>query len=361
MLDSWQKWLTFIVALASAYYAAGNFAASRFETSNTAIQAAESRMDLFRTQPGYVLTYLENAYPAYAYCAALSAVQACMSAIGTAVDVSPSCHQSADTFTGEQDGTAADGTDRVATSPMAGELIAQEIDAIARKVGLSEAVLAAKARLLSEAPVPGAPARGCSGDLLSDDLDIWQAEPAVSPPGVIGRLKLGRSCVETLGLYMQSICRSRLEDLRATEVLAASQTEGDDELPAAAGDSEHVLVPAPGPEGETPGDAPGGCPADAVRPVIYPQVASEAQKAEAETLRGALGDRGWVLLPTEVVPSSSSGGDIRYYHAEQLGCAEQLASDIAGIEGGARPRLIFLGDRYRNLPRGRMELWLAAP
>ncbi len=186
LLDSWQKWLTFIVALASAYYAAGNFISGRFATSNQAIQAAESRMDLFRTQPGYVLTYLENAYPGYAYCAALSAVQACMSAIGTATDVSPSCHQSANTFTGEQDGTAADGTDRVTTSPMAGELIAQEIDAIARKVGLSEAVLAEKARKMSEQPEGGGAGAGsgCSGDLLDDGLAVWEAGPPPARPHI---------------------------------------------------------------------------------------------------------------------------------------------------------------------------------
>ncbi|WP_145962927.1 hypothetical protein [Mangrovicoccus ximenensis] len=132
-------------------------------------------------------------------------------------------------------------------------------------------------------------------------------------------------------------------------------------VPVAGAGADMATPCDPGePSGEDGTEA-AACGPEAVRPVIYPQAGSEDGKARAETLRSALGDKGWVLLATEVVSASPSNGDIRYYHAEQLACAEQLAQDIAATGGFGKPKLIYLGDRYRNLPTGRMELWLAAP
>ena len=59
-------------------------------------------------------------------------------------------------------------------------------------------------------------------------------------------------------------------------------------------------------------------------------------------------------------------GEVRYYYPDQEGCARALAEDVAAVLREAGLALdglsvISLAGTYRNLPRGRMELWLPAP
>ncbi|WP_138465212.1 hypothetical protein [Poseidonocella sp. HB161398] len=328
IVKSWQLFVLAVAGIAGMWISQKAETRSRFDVNATAIATAEGQMELFLSQPDYVLAYLENAYPEYAYCAALSAIQACVMAQDGRPGSGPSCIA----------GAAAAGDGEGVTVPArAGDALAQEIDRIAREAGLSEAALRMAGTADGDAVPLTAQTRAAEGRaaICNASLEGLQADTSLS--GRFSRVSAEAECLDTLGLYRKTTCNSRLRE-RQRESTALQVAEAQ---PAQAPDRQ-------------------ACPPGEARPMVYPHAASEGDLGAAAQLATALQAKGWSLAEAEPAPGASKYGDVRYFHAEQKDCAERLAADVQEALGATSPlALIDLGNSYRNLPRGRMELWLA--
>jgi len=123
-------------------------------------------------------------------------------------------------------------------------------------------------------------------------------------------------------------------------------------------------------QGEQKGSPSSVCVDLAERPIVYMQVVRSADREAAKALRNKLEERGWSIPGIEVVSGRRTDGDIRYYYDDQKDCATRLATDVCTAVSEltdaeeqwsfGRPKTISLAKTYRNLPRGRVELWLPA-
>ncbi|WP_172326737.1 hypothetical protein [Mangrovicoccus sp. HB161399] len=352
IVKNWQLMLTLIAGMSSFMFSREAEIRRRFDVNEKAIQTAERQMRLFLNQPAYMLTYLENAYPEPAYCAALSAVQACVSALDQSPLTQPSCQ-------GLSGRDAEAGTGDLAA---AADALAREIDRIARESGLTEAAIHAEAETLAQEVAVGENWSARVSTTVQCDADLEPMFAALPLRERFLHHAVPEECVETLGLYKKTTCGAQLRQrLRMAEGGAAPEVQPPPgaAVPAEPVPEDSAAEPAaPADEAvvaERPAEA---CPPGGARPVVYPHVASRDLMAADAAVMDELRAKGWSLADARVAEGASSGGDIRFYYPDEAPCADRLAADVAAVEGFERPKLIDLSGRYRNLPFGRMELWM---
>ncbi|WP_137127671.1 hypothetical protein [Roseomonas sp. HF4] len=166
----------------------------------------------------------------------------------------------------------------------------------------------------------------------------------------------------------------------------------EDSAPAGCERSPDLRIALPAPRGAVVAAAPAspaapprpaeGCPAlpapvaNAERLTVFAQVVQEPDRPLARRIldRANAVDQDFSRAPIENVNArnpAAQAAEVRYYRTGQQEEAERLVGVIrhaACLEGLGGPlsalRAVFIGDRFRNLPAGRIELWfprLAAP
>jgi hypothetical protein len=167
------------------------------------------------------------------------------------------------------------------------------------------------------------------------------------PLSPVWRLAVSQDCRRALHTYAQTECQVRAAEVRRDNV-EAQLTEAAVAAPAW---SDGATAQG-GPPLEVPGAACGYPP-----PRVFIQFVGEGDRSEVESLRDSMSAAGWRVPGIELVARGHTAGDVRYYHAEQRACAEELAAVMARSTG--RPfGVVSLEGSYRNLPENQLELWL---
>ncbi|WP_159351497.1 hypothetical protein [Roseomonas harenae] len=136
--------------------------------------------------------------------------------------------------------------------------------------------------------------------------------------------------------------------------------------------SEQPVQPPPEPVPQTTGACPAvTAPASAAPLAIYPHVVLEADRPAVrkivDRVRAQATD--FTRVPIDMVEVRnplSQAAEIRYYFREQEPQARRLAellksaACLEGITGLGDFRVNYIGDRYSNLPPGRIEVWFPA-
>ncbi len=330
MVKNWQTILTLIAGLTALWYGWSDEVRTRFQVNQRAIDLAEQRTGALLLEPDYTLVFLENSFPEYAYCAALTTIQSCLASLDGAADTDdPRCAISDEAW----------GSLHLAGVNAAYDALGREVDRFADRLGWSAEGLAERGREEAETLVPADPTspiqpEQCAGQVgrssSAQDLRArWEA------------LRLPQDCHEMLGFYQKTVCTSELRRRREARL-----------------SEQFTAAPASGGDGDRPPRSCSQWQMDTLE--VFAHIRAEGDRSNAEELRTELATAyGWHIDSIEAVAGGTSVSDIRYYYEDQVGCATQLAADIAAQRpDDARPRLIFLGNSYRNLPRGRMELWL---
>lgn len=99
---------------------------------------------------------------------------------------------------------------------------------------------------------------------------------------------------------------------------------------------------------------------------VFIHAARDRDRVMLQENAAALAAIGWPVAPIEtVVRGSPPQAEVRYYFPDQCRLAETLAGRVGkALEAAGAERtaigLRYLGINYRNLPRGRIEVWLPA-
>lgn len=343
IFENWQVLLTVIAGATSLWVNYANEERRHFELNKTAIEVAEQRTAAFFDRPGYVLTFLENAYPEHAYCAALSTMQACVSAMGAQGNDSSFCFSgpAALDFDATSDQSTSTGPGETALKS-ARDTLGREIDVFAQRAGLSVAALSDNAH--ATAAQWGTEGNQAEASCNADMTDLVKT---MSWAEYLGYLRMPEDCRETLGLFKKTTCNSDVGRRQEAFLSELNMSLVDPLVDA-------IVVNNP----ETTQPIVVELPECTERPVIYSHIGRAADQPAAEDLRDVLGVLGWQTVGIETVDGYRSAGDIRYYYPEQADCAEVLRLEIQAMGVWPNLKTIYLGDKYSNLPRGRVELWL---
>lgn len=325
LFQQWQVVVAAIAAATALWFGFDDQRRKQLDINRAAVEEAKDAEHLaaFRADPHSTLVEFRATYPEHAFCAALGY------------------------YVAEAGRLAADESARKSVKPI-GDAIGAQIERLAAQGGSS---LDALQSLALDAAGSGGADSGCPR--LGPDL-AWYARGVMWP-----------DCRLLLATFAQAQCQTEATRLAAAPVAMAPAETVEPwsnpvpPLPAPQPGPEPLPTPEPTPAPAAalgPGDACGPAP-----PEVYIQFVAEAGRAEATRLREALAAAGWpVVAALDLEAGAATRGDVRFYWPEQESCATRLAEALADLAG--RPfDTISLAGRYRNLPRGRVEIWLPAP
>jgi hypothetical protein len=315
LVQQWQVVVTAIAAATALWFGFADQRRKEVELNRAAVTAAKAATPAdFALDPYAALAEFRVSYPEHAFCAALG------------------------TFLAEAARQAPTG-DAAAVRRMS-DAVGTQVDRIAGRGGLTLAQIEGLAS-------------AAAGDGSSQD-----ACPDLRPRfGLRGRA-LGPDCRVLVETFAQVQCQTRAAEKRRASVAAEIGSGG---APAAEPPAPiPTESPAPaaepsasaGPTGRmaAPGPFCGGTP-----PTVFVQFTGD--RAAAERLRAELQAAGWSAPAVEAVTGARPRGDVRFYWPDQEACAAALAEALQAATG-AEFITVSLAGRYRNLPRGRMEVWL---
>jgi hypothetical protein len=281
------------------------------ELNLQAMRVAEERLAAFETDPHNTVAWLEAGFPRHAYCAGLTVFIARSARVGGGTDVSAVRNMS--------------------------DAVGLEIDRIGADAGLS-------AREIEDAGFE-------EGARLAQSERPGACGEAVAV-GALDRLLMPDECARVLGAYRKNSCFRAWRE--ASEALVRAEM--------AAPETPPILSMAPAPPEEE-----GPCADPAERPEVFLHIVEPGDRAAANEIVEILSQRGWRFPGVELVEGAATRGDVRFYHEDQRACAGRLAEAVREAlpptprAEALRERglaLISLENRYRNLPRGRVEVWL---
>ncbi|MBP7240396.1 hypothetical protein [Amaricoccus sp.] len=331
LFQQWQVVVAAIAAATALWFGFDDQRRKQLDLNRAAVDEAKDAEHLaaFRADPHSTLVEFRATYPEHAFCAALGY------------------------YVAEAGRLADDETARASVKPI-GDAIGAQIERLAAQGGSS---LDALQTLAVAAAGDGGAASDCPR--LGPDL-AWYARPL-----------MWTDCRLLLATFAQAQCQAE-----ATRLAAAALAPPPPEavvLPdgwigmaptppsPSAEPTPQVAPPAPATDEPAPtmalgpGDACGAAP-----PTVFIQFVAEADRPRAAAARDLLLAAGWpVAEGLDLVAAARTAGDVRFYWPEQAACAARLAEALGSAFGSPFATLSLAG-RYRNLPRGRVEVWLPA-
>jgi hypothetical protein len=298
LAQQWQVLVTAIAAGTALWFGFAEQRRKQVEVNRAAVIAAKMvEPEAFARDPYATVAEFRVSYPEHAFCAALGYFLA---------------------ETARQGPTT--GTD---AARRMGDALGVQVERIAAQGGLT---LGAIEELAAAAAGDGSGLDAC---------------PSLRPPLGLRARAIWPDCRVLIETFAQTRCQARAAEARRASVAAEIGAGEAPPMPPAA--------PAPG----MPLAAPD--PSCGVDPMVFVQFTGDP--APAEALRAKLEAAGWSAPGIEAVQGVRPRGDVRYYWPEQADCAAALAQSLAGAMG-TEFTTVSLAGRYRNLPRGRMEIWL---
>lgn len=400
----WKVVVTAIAAGTSLWFSFEEHRQKRLEINQKAIAylREEDTLKRFWQDPANTINEIQSSYPRHAFCAALGVFLAEAARAEAALDAGEPGEVPPDAVTASR-AALLEETSR----------IAEEVDyplcrlrRIASATAEEVVVLndAAREMEMRQSRLAGEPDADCPGDLSP-------AKGCASIRAVTGSLwrhSLPDECLLALDAYGENQCLVRVAERRrlnsraqlarqeseSTEVIREQLTlqyqgidlpdpvvkvpdrrrnvprivMGSDDSGSGGGAEPAtpppVIEPRDEPVMQTIDDGPelqgpdAGC--EGASPLVYVHFQSATN---GETLRAAIEELrriGWDLTRPDLQEKIRVRGDVRYYHAPQETCAKALANDIALALGKAPDwlRTVSLEGTYKDLPAGRMELWL---
>ncbi|MBP6999943.1 hypothetical protein [Amaricoccus sp.] len=335
LLQQWQVVVAAIAAATALWFGFDDQRRKQLDINRQAVEEAKDAEHLaaFRADPHSTLVEFRATYPEHAFCAALGY------------------------YVAEAGRLAGDETARRSVKPIA-DAIGAQIERLAAQGGSSLDALQSTA-------LAAAGAGGAASDCprLGADLS-WYAWPL-----------MWTDCRLLLATFAQAQCQGEATRLAAAAMppmpaevalpetwtggplappVAAPAEPSPESVPETATDAPRPDTPAPT-AALGPGEACGAAP-----PVVYIQFVAPPARPRAAEARDLLLAAGWqVAEGLELVDAARTAGDVRFYWPEQADCAARLAEALQAAFG--QPfATISLAGRYRNLPRGRVEVWLPA-
>jgi hypothetical protein len=313
LAQQWQVLVTAIAAGTALWFGFAEQRRKQVEVNRAAVMAAKAvEPEAFARDPYATVAEFRVSYPEHAFCAALGYFLADATRQGPTV-----------------------GTD---VARRMGDALGVQVERLAAQGGLT---LGAIEELAAAAAGDGSGLDAC---------------PALRPPLGFRAWAMWPDCRVLIETFAQTRCQARAAEARRASVAAEI---GAGEAPPTAPDLDAAKGPdalAGSREPSLPLAAPDpSCGVDP--PMVFVQFTGDP--APAEALRAKLEAAGWSAPGIEAVPGVRPRGDVRYYWPEQATCAAALAQSLAGAVG-IEFTTVSLAGRYRNLPRGRMEIWLPA-
>jgi hypothetical protein len=327
-LKQWQVFVTAVGAATALWFGFAEQRRTELELNREAVLAAREPASIatFRGDPHNTLIEFQATFPDHAYCAAL----------GTFIAEA-----------GRQRIAAFDGSGTAVTQ---GELNRIRDAVAARIERLLDLAGADRERMQAAVAEAAAP-----GDGEGFDRCAFLTVP-LSP---VWRLAVSQDCRRTLQTYAQTECQVRAAELRRDRMDAQLARYAAPDRPIVLdpeAEAPDMLVPEPAgrqPDAMAPPSAACGDPP----PTIFIQFVGDGDRSEVEALQTMMTAAGWRVPGIEQVPRGRTAGDVRYYHAAQKACADELAAAMARLTG-ADFTVISLEGSYRNLPQNQLELWL---
>lgn len=327
LFQQWQVMVAAIAAFTALWFGFDDQRRKQLEINRTAVQAAKTeRLAEFVADPHNTLVEFRATYPEHAFCAALGYYVAEAGRLDT------------ESAAGRGD------VDRPRIRQMTDAIGAQ----IERLAGQGGSSLEELQTLAVAAAGKGGASSGCPR--LGPNLG-WMSGATMWP-----------DCRLLLATFAQAQCQTEATRLAAVMPAAAG---GVAPTPAPERPAPDAPAPDPGVAPVEPAPVPQPAPASdngpgaacgAAPPTIFVQhVGGDA--AAARRTAEMLAASGWQVAGVEHVAGGRTGGDVRYYWDEQAPCASRLA-ELLDAAGGGDFATISLAGRYRNLPRGQMEVWL---
>ena len=388
----WQVLVAAIAAATSLWFGFEDREQKRLTINQDALKFVRdpALIERFWADPPNTLNEIEASYPRHAFCATLGYLLAEVSR----ADLRRSL-------------PSATGPDRGATLNSARSAIDEEVTRIAKEAALPICYLRELGVATASQAVPvdsgsrggefaGGTAGGAAGgagggtgggpgtpEMCRDVAPAESCAAIAAPTSWLDRRLLPHECLLVLDAYGENACVVE-SGVRRQLLVAEQQREEERRLASAeaAAVTARPALPIPPagaepaptqPEESTsaseqpaePGTAPAGPAAcDGGSPAVFTQYPTGNQGA-ARAVAEALAAAGWSMTPLDAVDAVPQRGEVRFYYPEQRSCAQALAEDAARAlrrAGVETPGLgvISLAKAYRNLPRGRIELWLPA-
>ncbi|MEM9013270.1 MAG: hypothetical protein AAGE18_18780 [Pseudomonadota bacterium] len=362
IISRWQVLVTAIAAATALWFSLTEHENTQIEINRDAVTYVRSTdfAPRYRADPFNAINELEATFPRRAYCAALGYLIG-EQGIGERAQISRAA--GAPPLSVVNDSRDAVGAEVAVLIAEAG-LRPQEVLAAARDQ--AEALIVAQTQPAGEGP--------------EEDPTCARLKTA---PGLWARVTTARECRLAIDVFAENRCR--IAHARWVEEQAAEDQAEAVRLSLASYIPDPADPPTPAEEpderhggGSTPRPLRPNPPEPVVEPqpvieiappepvratcadIVYVQHAGPAQGAQFVARR--LASWSWRVTALDSQPDAKTAGDVRYYYESQRPCAETLAkaaSAALAAEGvDVTIQVISLVGRYRDLPEGRMELWL---
>lgn len=338
LTQQWQVIVAAIAAVTALWFGFDDQRRKQLDINRAAVQSAKTeRLAEFIADPHSTLVEFRATYPEHAFCAALGYYVAEAGRLATKSEA------------------GRGSVDRLRIRQM-NDAIGAQIERLAAQGGSS---LDDLKELAVEAAGEGGANSGC---------------PRLGPNlGLRSRATMWPDCRLLLSTFVQAECQTEATRLAAVMPAGAAGGPAAPDVTVAVPGGPAPPEPAPQPDasGAAPAPQPAPEPAPppapaadsgpgpacgAAPPTIFVQYVS-GDGAGARRAAEALAASGWAVAGVEHVADGRTRGDVRYYWDEQAACARRLAEAL-GAAGGGDFGTISLAGRYRNLPRGQMEVWL---
>ena len=333
MIKQWQVIVAVMAAMVSLWFSFSEYLQKKSELNRVAVLQATSQetRNAFISDPHNTINLMQVSYPRYGFCATLGIFAAHSSTLQVAV----------------LRGKEVEGRANLA---LIHEALDEEMSRIA---GPDLAERAAAIRRL--------------------DLDVGDDCAAIdAKPPFLSRWFGYAECTRAVEAYMENQCtvareRRQLERVQEQSVAALAEIEAERAKVKASEPTvaDEAFLECDGclvisePALPDYSAVMASCPEP---PLIYAQY---RDPKDEETVRQILSDLrglGWQSPGAELIEGNAVRGDVRYYYAEQEPCALALSTILSDLaeswSGNAQPFPHFsLAERFKDLPRGRMEIW----